>query len=75
MNVATISIRTADGKTQWQPDTSQDITVEDDNEEDQIGVLLSATDNQESEEDTEEGEEEEEEKYSWLDISKTGRSS
>ena len=67
MNVATISIRTADGKTQWQPDTSQDITVEDDNEEDQIGVLLSATDNQESEEDTEEGEEEEEEStHGWI---------
>ena len=59
MNVATISIRTADGKTQWQPDASQDVTVEDDSEEDQISVVLSATDNQESEEDTEEVEEEE----------------
>ena len=53
MNIATVSIRTADGKTQWQP---EDVIVENDGEEDQIGVLLSATDEQESEEVEEEEE-------------------
>ena len=62
-NIATVSFLTEDGKVQWQPDASQDVTVEDDNEEDQIGIVLSNTDGEGAEDDTEE---EERSTHGWL---------